>query len=311
MGNKVSPSPDDLPPVEDSYELLCKDGKRKIWCKQWKPNNIEKARCAIYICHGLGEHCMVYDFIAKIWAQKYDALVMANDHMGHGRSEGQPRAYTDSLSTFVSDVHMHIEEAYQKLQKTPEELPLFIFGHSMGGAISLLLARENPKRITGGLMLMGPLIEYSTYNLANLIKYHLTKTIGSILPANMPASPLLYTDCVSEPEQAAEFNKDPLRYHGWIRFGIVRAMFKAVEEIRDMADKFDVPIFLGHGTADKLCCPTAAQIFIDKAASKVKTLKIYQGGAHCLFHEFKSGIRNDLIRDLDEWLHDRMKATGS
>ena len=80
--------------------------------------------------------------------------------VSHGRSEGQPRAYTDSLNTFVSDVHMHIDEVYQKLQKTPEELPLFVFGHSMGGAISLLYAQESPKRLTGGLMLMGPLIEY-------------------------------------------------------------------------------------------------------------------------------------------------------
>lgn len=35
---------------------------------------------------------------------------------------------------------------------------------------------------------------------------------------------------------------------------------------------------------------------------------MYQGGNHCLFHEFKSGIRNELIRDLDEWLDARFKA---
>ncbi|OQR70015.1 monoglyceride lipase-like [Tropilaelaps mercedesae] len=46
MGNRVSPRLEDvsLPAVEDSYELLSKDNNRKLWCKQWKPNNIEKPR---------------------------------------------------------------------------------------------------------------------------------------------------------------------------------------------------------------------------------------------------------------------------
>ncbi|OQR73409.1 monoglyceride lipase-like [Tropilaelaps mercedesae] len=110
---------------------------------------------------------MVYDTLAKLLAQKYDALVFGHDHVGHGRSSGEPRAYVESLNILEQDMAMHIDEVYAKLRTDQEKLPLFVFGHSMGGAVSLLYAirrnfgPEYPGGLRGGLMLMAPLISLS------------------------------------------------------------------------------------------------------------------------------------------------------
>lgn len=308
MGNKVSPAVNEMPIIEDSYELMSQDNSRKIWCKQWKPNNKEKARCAIYICHGLGEHCMVYDSFAKMLAQKFDALVFANDHMCHGRSEGEPRAYTESLNTFVMDMQLHVKEVYSKLDRDQGCLPFFIFGHSMGGAISTLFCMNFPQLVTGGVMLMGPLFDLSQASLMLQIKYHASKLFLRVLPLCLPVGGLSYTDCVTEERFVKEFQDDPFRFHGTLKIGLVAALLNGIEEIQSKLSTFTVPLFIGHGTLDRLCCVEASKKFYEGAPSPVKCLKIYEKGAHCLLHEFKSGIRDQLIEDVSSWMTARLET---
>ncbi|XP_022711820.1 monoglyceride lipase-like [Varroa jacobsoni] len=315
MGNKVSPRLEDVPPppVEDSYQLHSEDKKRTIWCKQWKPNNIEKARCMLYICHGLGEHIMVYDELAKLFAQKYDAIVFGHDHVGHGRSSGEPRCYMESLNILEQDMAMHIDEVYKKYHTNQEKLPLFVFAHSMGGAVSLLymirrqVDQRYPGGLRGGLMLMGPLISLSQASLVLQAKQYITKIVRPILPSWVPVTQLPFEDCVSEPSVAEEFNRDPLRYHGWIHMGTACAMLDAIDEIHKGVKSFETPFFISHGSADKLCCVKASRKFAEDAPAKVKICKIYENGAHCLLHEFSSGIRERLLKDLFEWMDMRFK----
>jgi alpha-beta hydrolase superfamily lysophospholipase len=313
MGNKVSPSgAGNSAPIEDSYEIIS-DDNRKIWCKQWRPKSMEKIRCAVYICHGLGEYCITpaYDALAKMFAQRYDAIVFANDHMGHGRSEGTPRAYTDSLYKFVDDMHLHIKEVYGKLELSQRKTPLYLFGHSMGGAISTLFTLKHPHLVTGGVMLMGPLFDLSQQSWELQFKYHLTHCLKSILPSSLPVAPLLYSDCVSEPEIGKQFDQDPHRFHGWIKMGIVAAMIYAIKEMHERNSDFTAPLFISHGTSDKLCCVQASKDFYEKASSKIKTLKLYEKGAHCLLDEYKSGIRDKLVTDIQVWMDARINSDSS
>lgn len=86
------------------------------------------------------------------------------DAVGHGRSSGEPRCYMESLNILEQDMAMHIDEVYKKYHTNQEKLPLFVFAHSMGGAVSLLymirrqVDQRYPGGLRGGLMLMGPLI---------------------------------------------------------------------------------------------------------------------------------------------------------
>ena len=93
---------------------------------------------SVFLCHGFGEHLGWYDGLATQLA-KLGLLVFGHDHQGHGRSEGR-RAYIDTVDEFVSDVLRHSVEMKVELQG----LPMFLYGHSMGGMIAVASVMKNP-----------------------------------------------------------------------------------------------------------------------------------------------------------------------
>ena len=64
--------------------------------------------------------------------------VYAIDHRGHGRSAGR-RVYVNKFDDYLSDVRTFLK---MEREKSPG-LPLFLFGHSMGGAIALNTVGQN------------------------------------------------------------------------------------------------------------------------------------------------------------------------
>ncbi|MHA1748284.1 MAG: alpha/beta fold hydrolase [Promethearchaeota archaeon] len=65
--------------------------------------------------------------------------IFALDFRGHGNSKHIPNSY--SLDNFLADTLMFIENVIKK--------PVYIFGHSMGGAVSFLLAEKRPEMVKG------------------------------------------------------------------------------------------------------------------------------------------------------------------
>jgi hypothetical protein len=106
-------------------------------------------RGIIVISHGLAEHGGRYtEVAARLVASGYAVYVL--DHRGHGRSAGR-RANVDRFAYLVSDLGTFAGRA----QRQHPGAPVFLLGHSMGGAIALACAL----RYTGslkGLVLSAP-----------------------------------------------------------------------------------------------------------------------------------------------------------
>ncbi|OQR71957.1 monoglyceride lipase-like [Tropilaelaps mercedesae] len=143
------------------------------------------------------------------------------------------------------------------------------------------------------------------------IKQYIMRIMRPILPNWLPVTTLLFEDCVTETTVAEEFNRDPLRFHGWLQMGMVTALMDAVDDIHGSASSFETPLFIAHGSADRLCCAKASKKFVEDAPAKFKACKIYENGAHCLLHEFKSKIRDRMLEDLFQWLDTRFKDLES
>lgn len=93
----------------------------------------------------VGEHIRRYDHLAAE-LNSVGVLLAGHDHQGHGRSEGYP-VDIDSFDSYVADLIQHSKA----MQRARPGIPLFLFGHSMGGEIAILTAHAAPSLYVGAL----------------------------------------------------------------------------------------------------------------------------------------------------------------
>ncbi len=108
-------------------------------------------RATVALLHGLAEHARRYDALAARLAAAGIELV-AIDLRGHGCSPGR-RTWVDRFDQYLDDADALVSFARR------EDVPLFLMGHSMGGAIAALYAIERaPARGQpfAGLVLSSP-----------------------------------------------------------------------------------------------------------------------------------------------------------
>ncbi|XP_035304765.1 monoglyceride lipase isoform X2 [Cricetulus griseus] len=158
-------------PYQDLPHLVNADGQY-LFCRYWKPTGTPKA--LIFVSHGAGEHCGRYDELAQM-LKGLGMMVFAHDHVGHGQSEGERMVVSD-FQVFVRDVLQHVDT----IQKDYPGVPVFLLGHSMGGAISILAAAERPAHFSG-MVLISPLVLANPES-ASTFKVLAAKVLNLVLP---------------------------------------------------------------------------------------------------------------------------------
>ncbi|XP_042529185.1 monoglyceride lipase isoform X2 [Dipodomys spectabilis] len=165
-------------PYQDLPHLVNADGQY-LFCRYWKP--VGKPKALVFVSHGAGEHCGRYEDLAQMLL-RLDLLVFAHDHVGHGQSEGE-RMMVSDFHVFVRDVLQHVD----LVQKDHPRLPVFLLGHSMGGAIAILTAAERPSHFSG-MVLISPLVVASPES-ATTFKILAAKVLNLVMP-NMSLGPI-------------------------------------------------------------------------------------------------------------------------
>ena len=107
-------------------------GKTTIHAVEWTPTNVRHIKGIIQIAHGLSEHIMLYEPIAKYFTER-GFIVRGNDHLGHGKSvlPGEPRLYLGPKGSW----HFASDDIYTcriLTQKEYGDIPYIILGFSLG-----------------------------------------------------------------------------------------------------------------------------------------------------------------------------------
>ncbi|XP_021369901.1 monoglyceride lipase-like isoform X2 [Mizuhopecten yessoensis] len=217
--------------------------------------------------------------------------------VGHGQSEG-PRSHIDSFDQYVEDVFQHIDQVKGKF---PEKTPVFLLGHSMGGAISVLSAMAKPEYFTG-VILIGPAIQPSPEAISP-IKVMAGKVVARIFP-QMCIEKLKTKDLSRDPEVVKEYEDDPLVFHNGLKAKWGLEMLKAFDVIKAGLPKVEWPFLVLHGDQDKLCAVEGSQELYDEAKSKDKQIKVYKGFYHQIHREPRED-RDIVLSDIVDWLDKR------
>ena len=135
--------------VKEFWFTSC--GAGMIYARSWEPNG--KPKGILQIVHGIVDHCQRYDDFASFMAQQ-GYLVVAEDHMGHGKSggSGTTKGYFDG-GWFCA-----VDDSYALLTRIKAEyphIPYFVFGHSMGSYMTLTILEKYPNIKIDGCILCG------------------------------------------------------------------------------------------------------------------------------------------------------------
>lgn len=123
-------------------------GAGKIRYCRWTPETPPKA--VVQIVHGIAEYVERYDHFAT-FLNSLGILVVAEDHMGHGKS-GEVRGY------FHGGWFTAVEDTYtltKMLRHEYPQIPMFIFGHSMGSFMTRTFLCKHPEADIAGAIICG------------------------------------------------------------------------------------------------------------------------------------------------------------
>jgi alpha-beta hydrolase superfamily lysophospholipase len=102
-----------------------------------------------------------------------------------------------------------------------------------------------------------------------------------------------------DPKVVQAMNDDPLIEHETQPTKTVAELVRADERLKEEFSLITLPVFILHGTADKVTRPGGSQLFYDSAGSADKTLKLYDGHAHDLLNDFG---KEAVIGDIRGWI---------
>lgn len=107
---------------------------KQIHAYKWLPET--KVKGVLQVAHGMAEHAMRYEGFANYLNTQGYALY-ANDHRGHGKTAGSVEnlgyfADKKGWDLVVEDMHL----LTKKIKEEQPNIPVFLFGHSMGSFLS-------------------------------------------------------------------------------------------------------------------------------------------------------------------------------
>jgi alpha-beta hydrolase superfamily lysophospholipase len=278
------------------------DGTR-LFERAWMPQ--AAPRGAALIVHGYAEHSGRYAWTGEQLAS-HGFAVEAFDLRGHGQSDGE-RVLIGSMNEYLDDV----DAALARLRQHAPDLPVFILGHSMGGAILALYATARLQKPghddVRGLIFSGAALGRTSPQPA--IVTRLVILLGRFAP-KVGLIKLAAADVSRDPAVVADYDADPLNYRGRMPAGLLAALIRGGRYTAAHASEITIPLLILHGSEDALAAVDGSQRLFDKASSPDKTIKIYEGLAHEILNEpEKELVLDDIVRWLDRQLAKSTPAT--
>lgn len=248
--------------------------KTKINLNIWDRGENDKKM--LVITHGYGEHKGYYKDFAKYFVNK-GFIVCTYDLRSHGLSEGK-RGHVSPFDLFLDDFEMILVF----LRKTKGELPLYLFGHSMGGSIVInYLLNRKPKNIVKTII-SSPWLKLAFE--PPKFKLLLAK-IGLILFPNFPIKGELNIDNLSRDlDFKREFKDDPLTYDlisPAYFFAIRNAGVFALENASEM----NYSLLISHGDDDRITSIKASKLFCSNSGKNCHFKKWNGGYKHVVYSE--------------------------
>jgi alpha-beta hydrolase superfamily lysophospholipase len=248
-------------------------------------------RAVVLVVHGLGEHAGRYEHVARR-LNSWGFAVRAYDQCGHGESGGARGTLPTSMR-LIDDLTDVVDSIRARM---PDDLPLLVLGHSMGGLVASCFVALR-RRPIDGLILSSPAL--------NPGLNALQKVALAILPRiapNLTVGNGVNPEWIShDPAVVQAYKADP-RVHDRLSGRLARFIADGGPMVVGRAAQWKVPTLLMYGGSDKLVNPQGSRDFAAAAPADVVTTR----GFDPLYHEIFNELDAEPVFDcLKAWLDER------
>lgn len=311
-------SPDLNPPPSEYWpapgaqmEILQSEDNLALFSQWWLPEAAQAPKAVLLFLHGTIAHSGFYSPMANHFA-KQGYAVLGVDLRGWGQSQGYGRnGVIDSYDGYLLDLNA----AYQEVKKRYPDLPVYLQGESMGGAIALLSQIEGSV-VVDGMILNAPAVRpglsFGPLNSPNWLSdagLWMLSQPGKVFP-NMPAfyhgglmEWLGVGLILKEKDNQQRFLNDPHNTHKALPLGYFTGLHKATARVEDGLEKVSTPVLIQQGTRDLLVPLKSSEFTLEKLGSVDKTLNVYEKLTHATLHDRR---REKVWGDIILWLEERL-----
>ena len=305
-----------MPTFKDFY-FNSSTGKNKIHARMCVPD--AEPRAIVQIIHGIAEYIDRYDEFMSFLADN-GIIAVGTDHLGHGKSiESEEQtgffAYDNGWDYAVRD-----EEVLRlAMHENYPELPIIVFGHSMGSFMARTLLIRYPDAFNAAIISgtgnqSAALVNGGLFmgNLVTGLKgaHHYSKFLNNLAFGSYNKiydNPKTEYDWLSRDEaNVQKYIDDPLC--GFIpSCSLFRDMMTGVKFITNKknltAMNKDMPVYFMSGDMDPVgeCGKGVQKAYNNflEAGMKDVSIKLYPGGRHEMLNEIN---KDEVYTDILTWL---------
>ena len=309
-----------MPTFKDFY-FNSSTGKNKIHARMCVPD--AEPRAIVQIIHGIAEYIDRYDEFMSFLADN-GIIAVGTDHLGHGKSiESEEQtgffAYDNGWDYVVRD-----EEVLRlAMHENYPELPIIVFGHSMGSFMARTLLIRYPDAfnaaIISGTGNQGAALVNGGLFMGNLVTgrkgaHHYSKFLNNLAFGSYNKiydNPKTEYDWLSRDEaNVQKYIDDPLC--GFIpSCSLFRDMMTGVKFITNKknltAMNKDMPVYFMSGDMDPVgeCGKGVQKAYNNflEAGMKDVSIKLYPGGRHEMLNEIN---KDEVYTDILAWLDSKI-----
>lgn len=309
-----------MPTFKDFY-FNSSTGKNKIHARMCVPD--AEPRAIVQIIHGIAEYIDRYDEFMSFLADN-GIIAVGTDHLGHGKSiESDEQtgffAYDNGWDYVVRD-----EEVLRlAMHENYPELPIIVFGHSMGSFMARTLLIRYPDAfnaaIISGTGNQGSALVNGGLFMGNLVTglkgaHHYSKFLNNLAFGSYNKiydNPKTEYDWLSRDEaNVQKYIDDPLC--GFIpSCSLFRDMMTGVKFITNKknltAMNKDMPVYFMSGDMDPVgeCGKGVQKAYNNflEAGMKDVSIKLYPGGRHEMLNEIN---KDEVYTDILAWLDSKI-----
>ena len=249
----------------------------------------------VILIHGMGEHSSRYIHTLIPKFINADLALISYDQFGHGKSSGK-RGHCPSYKSLLECIELISHKAKEIFGK----LPVFLYGHSMGGNLIINYILKTKHDFKGAIS-TSPFLKLAFE--PPLWKLNIAKVLYKFYPSITLSSGLDPKGLSRDPKEVNKYIKDPL-VHDKISPNYSITMIRSGRWAIENAHLTNLPLLVLHGTKDPITSHIASKNLARR--SKNIDLKLYQGALHELHHDL---CKNQMLDDVLSWINNLLKPT--